>query len=93
MKTSLISMLFGSSIAFIVLLASGASLATEGITFFSAINLALGMIMYAASIAFWGDAKKHETRMDCMKMMIEQLEELRRVLDSAEKPPKASKKK
>lgn len=92
MKTSLISLLFGSSIAFIVLLASGASLATEGITFFSAIQLALGMIMYAASIAFWGDAKVHETRMECMQKMIETLEELRDALDNKAKPPKASKK-
>lgn len=92
MKTSLISMLFGSSIAFIVLLASGASLATEGITFFSAINLALGMTMYAATIAFWGDAKQHETRMECMQKMIETLEELRESLDSKTKPPKVIKK-
>jgi len=92
MKTSLISLLFGSSISFIVLLASGASLATEGFTFFSAINLALGMIMYASSIAFWGDAKVHETRMECMQKMVETLEGLRNELEKVPKPPKASKK-
>ena len=97
MKTSFISLFFGSSITLVILLASGASLATEGITLFSAINLALGVTMYAATIAFWGDAKNLDARMQCLKNMTETLDALRDDIDRAfaskEKPPKANKKK
>lgn len=92
MKSTLISTVFGSIITVLVLLSAGAGLA-EGIDFYSLLSLALGLVMFASTVFFWGDMVRHETKMECLQMMIEQLEEVRNLLKPTEQPPKVTTKK